>query len=118
MVMQILDDMRQEKCVYWEPKGTDSFGNPINRNPRELDVRWEERLQVIKTDDGRTVMSKATVYYDSDETKLQVSGKLAYGTLGELASTNPKCEETAFEILKLDRIPTIEADQFLRIAYL
>jgi hypothetical protein len=124
--MDILEDMRVQWAVYWPPgplsdEATRTFGEPV-----ELLVRWEEVTEMFLDRQGNEQVSKSKVYVGEDLTELGVlwlSPAVADNSVGsglaELVSeSDPFANPKAYEIRRFDRIPTLDGDEFLRIAYL
>lgn len=114
--MRIIQKMLRQCCWYWAPNGHDLYGKQIFWPPVELQCRWEDSLQEVVTHQGQTVMSVAKVYTACD---VVVGGSLSLLVPGEPAAPlDPADARGAFEIKRFDKVPTLKADQFLRVAYL
>lgn len=114
--MDILDDMRRQRAVYWPPAEINEFGKIGYGPPQEIRVRWEGVNEAFVTPAGQTLQSKAKVYPGQD---LELQGYLWLGKASQLTdSANPKGNPDAYEIKRFDKIPTVDADDFLRVAYL
>lgn len=106
-----------QSAVYWPPSGElTKFGVPILGDPVELDVRWEDAVEEVITAEGTTRMSKAKAIVDRD---MLVGGVLM---LGDLESTtdleDPKENDDSGEILRFEKMPNFDGDEFLRTVYL
>lgn len=114
--MDILDDMRRQKAVYWPPGGFDDFGKVSYGDPQEIRVRWEDINEAFTTPGGQTLQSRAKVYAGQD---LELQGYLWLGRKSQLTdAAHPKNNENAYEIKRFDKLPTVDGDEFLRTAYL
>lgn len=117
--MRILDTMRRQKAVYWDPAGTDETGRKGYAAPVELRVRWEDVQEMFTDKNGSQSVSKAKVYPGED---LDLQGVLWHGALASLTSTtDPFLNPGASEIRGWSKLPTARPkseDDALRIAYL
>jgi hypothetical protein len=117
--------MLKMRAVYWDPlPDTDEFGNKVFAAPVEIKCRWEERVQEYSTGTNQTMLSNAVVYVDRD---LRVKGVLkklervdgVWQGLDSLVSQdNPFANEGAWEVNRFDKLPTMDARQYVRTAYL
>ena len=114
--MQIITKMLRGKCVYWPHCGDDEFGQPTFGEVVELRCRWEDTVRQIPLADGRTVMSQAKVYVESD---VAVGGVLLQKAIVDVEDFYvPFNNCGAFEIMKFDKLPTLKYTQYLRTAWL
>jgi hypothetical protein len=115
--MRFLNTVRRETATYWPPLGHNEFGEPTFGNARELRVRWDDQTGVFVNDRGETQVSKARVIAGED---LEKGGVLWLGSLSAAQGTggDPFANENAFQIQNMAKIPTIRADDFLRMAFL
>lgn len=117
MPMRILDTMRQQKAVYWEPSGTDDYGNPKYSDPIELKVRWEDTAAEYLDKGGETAVSRSKIMMKDEHLKLD--GILWKGKLADLIDdVNPYANPGASEINQLSEIPTLKADEMFVVAWL
>ena len=123
MTMEIIDTSRKQTAVYWALADSDSggiayddYGQPQYTDPVELTVRWTNKVMEFITPDGAIQQSQATVTTGSD---VSVGGVLMLGEITDITDENsPKENDGAWEIKRFDKVPTLDADQFYRKAYL
>jgi len=117
--MQLLKKMLRQTAVYWNLSALefDNYGQPIPTTPVEIKVRWEDVGEEFLDAAGTLQLSRAKVYVDRD---VKVGGILMLGELdsGVMDLINVKENENAWEIRRFEKLPTIKATQFLRIAFL
>jgi len=116
--MRLLKKMLKQTAVYWPLTSVefDGYGQPVPSTPIEIKVRWEDVCEEFLDANGTMQLSKAKVYVDRD---VEVGGILM---LGELSSgvdeSNPKENDDAWEIRRVEKLPTLNAKEFLRTIYL
>lgn len=118
--MRILKKMRKQTAVYWAPTGNDRYGQHTFGPAQELappnGVRWEDMSEEFIDATGRTAISKSNVYTGID---VQVGGFFFNGPLSAVVDqVNPANNPGCFEILQFQKIPTLKANDNLRIAIL
>lgn len=106
--------MRKQTAVLWVQSGTDKRGQPTYDAPVQITCRWDDCHELVKDDEGETLMSSATVYTSVDTKK---KDQLLLGTLESGMGNDPRAEG-AREVWKFEKIPNFRATEFLRIAYL
>ena len=112
----IIRHLIKEKVVYWAPSGVDDYGNPAFSTPVEIDARWEDTVEQFVDIEGDQQMSRAKVYCLTD---LEVQGILLLGSLTtSVDQVNPRSNDGAWEIRRVDKQPNIRATEFLRTAWL
>lgn len=127
--MDILEDMRQQRAVYWPPMPPTRHGQKTYDTPVELLVRWEQTGEVFLDRDGNQQVSRAMVYVGDDVLELGVlwlSTKTLDDSegsaLGELTDeSDPFLNPGAYEIRRFEKMPTLDGaldDEYLRCAYL
>jgi len=114
--MRILNKMRRQQCVYWAPTAPDPYGQPQYADPIQLRVRWTDK-EAIDTKEGTSRITSTTkVYTDQD---LLIDGLLMLGTLDDVQEGKPRAANPmARPIQDFNKIPTLKADDFVRVAYL
>jgi hypothetical protein len=117
--VEIIDDMRQQTAVYWPPAGRDDYNRMAYGAPRELRVRWVDTTETVLNTKGQTKVSKSKVYVGED---VQEDGVLWPGKLADVPAerlADPlRGNFGAWEISAFKRVPDLDAEDFLRIAYL
>ena len=58
----MISEALNQKATLWKPEGTDAFGEPDWSDPIHLMVRWEDKKEVVKDDEGNEVTSNAIIY--------------------------------------------------------
>jgi len=110
--------MRKQKAVYWSltSTGFDDYGQPIPSTPIEIKCRWEDVSEEFLDGNGTVQLSRARVYVDRD---VEIGGVLMLGELDSgVDESNPKENDNAWEIRRVEKLPTLKATQFLRTCYL
>lgn len=121
-----IEDFIVKKCkqtaVYWGDPVGDGYGGMSfgSMYPIEIDCRWEDKNEIFKSSNGKEYTSRSIVYVTID---LDEQGYLYLGSLDDFESgqdlTNPKTISNTFEILRFDKIPSLNnSDQCMRKAYL
>ena len=111
-----LEEFLNQTAVYWAKAGVDGYGHPTFSNPVEIKCRWEDTINEVVDASGTTVLSKTKVLVDRDVT---VGGVLCLGDLDSgMSSENVEDYDDAYEIKVFGKIPDIDAQEFLRTAYL
>jgi len=114
--MRIITKMLKQTAVWWSLSGTDGYGQPTVGIPIEIKVRWEDVGEEFLDGDGTMQLSRAKVFVDRD---VEVGGVLMLGKLdGSVDQANPKANDGAWEIRRVEKLPTLNAKQFLRTVYL
>jgi hypothetical protein len=105
-----LATIRPHKAVYWGKPTPDGYGGRVFSEPREVDVRWEERGVIFVDATGQEQVSQAVVVMGELPV---VGGYLWRGTESQLASeelADPNNLLDAFEIRGHRGIPSIRGD--------
>lgn len=112
-----------QTAVYWPPESTESAGDAFNNYgqpqvslPSEVSVRWTDKNEEFISLQGTSLISRAVVLVDQD---VEVGGILMLGEMVDLnSSLDIKDNDNAWEIKRVDKIPDIDAEDFLVKAYL
>lgn len=100
-------------CTYWAKSGVDVYGKPTYAAPVTLACRWEDKSELVRTPDGREVVSSSIVY---------PAGELVVGSwlaLGDQTSTATPAEYgDAHEIIARGKSPDLRATTILYKAWL
>lgn len=113
--MRIITRMRKQKAVWWKRTTPNEFGAFSFEEPVEIMCRWEEAVGQVLGSAGEMVPSKTMVYVDRD---MSIGDKLKLGEEDSDTPSDPKDDPLAYEIQGWQKIPTLRATQFLRIATL
>lgn len=70
-----------QTAVYWGNPRPDGYGGFIYDEPREIRVRWDDKIQVIESADGAEIISSAQLLVTED---LELEGVLWLGKLEDL----------------------------------
>jgi hypothetical protein len=100
----------KQTATLWTKGALDAYGNPTWSTPVAIKVRWEETRQKTMDAKGNTIISNAVVYAMNDI----VPGSYLY--LGSSSASSPP--STAWEVKAFNKIPSLKADKFERIAFL
>lgn len=108
-----------QTAVYWEFDVADGFGGNTFKDPVEVSVRWEDKVELLRDETGKEIVSRATILTPID---LKVQSILWLGTLEDLTESqkeDPLSVQGAGPILKFDRVPMIfSTTVFVKTAYL
>jgi len=125
MGMRIIRTMRRQKAVYWGNPSSDGRGGVQVDLPVEIDCRWVDTNEQVRTANGEEVTSMSKVYSDRD---LEIGGFLRLGTIADLNGVeDPEELDDAHEIIKFEKLPVLKvrtdgldpnADEYLRTAWL
>lgn len=113
----------KQTAVYWPPgseetggRDFDDYGKSLFSTPVEISCRWDDVNEEILLSDGERVMSRATVIVDRE---VKLRGVLCLGTEAEMTDLiNPKKNEGAYEIRRVDKNPDIDGRDTLVRAFL
>lgn len=126
----IISKMRKQNAIYWPPGKAGDYGKQIPGALRELircvgvsnyRVRWEDKVEEFVDDMGTIHRSKAMVFVPImwDGTELEVGGYLWLGDRENLTDEiDPQKNKGAREVKRMDILPNIKSNAFLRTAYL
>lgn len=98
----------KQTITYWAPGAPDGFGGKAYNAPTNIKGRWEDRVQNIMDNSGQETVSNATVYLSSD---VAVHGYLFNGNS---TASSPVGLSGAYEIKRVDKTPTLNAQYFER----
>lgn len=116
---QFLARACKQPAVYWGTPRSNGRGGFTYATPIEIQVLWNDRIQVLSVDEGDKIISRAFVYVLQD---VDVEGLLYKGTLASLTTiqkTTPASIENGICIIKrFENYPGIGASDFVRIAFL
>ena len=107
-----------QKAVYWGTPVTDGYGKLTFSVPVEIDVRWEDKMELFLTFNGKEKLSQAVIY---SETDMDIDGYLYLGLLSELSTaekTNPLLEVTAYPIKQFKKSPDLTGSIYVRKTWL
>lgn len=107
-----------QKAVYWGTPVTDGYGKLTFGTPVEVDVRWEAKMELFLSFNGKEELSQAIIY---SETDMDVDGYLYLGLLSELSTaekTNPLLEVNAYPIKQFKKTPDITGETYVRKSWL
>ncbi len=96
-----------DTAVYWGTPIPDRHGQMGFAAPVEIKCLWLEVEELVRTDDGKEIISNASVYVIQD---LGKNGMLYHGTLADLSAgeeADPKTVVDAYEIKRFVKTPSI-----------
>jgi len=118
-IEKFLKKLSVQTAVYWGAPVNDGYGGYTYSTPVEIAVRWEGSTKVITTTKGTEYVSRAEVIVNQD---VDEEGYLHLGTLSDLTEAqkaDPKLVNSAWKIMKFDKIPMIfKDDEFVRKVFL
>lgn len=106
------DDM-PHTATYWALTGVDGFNKPTYANPVTLACRWQNKAELVRTPEGREVVSASVIY---PEYEVLVGGCLALGD--QTATADPQTLAAANEIISVGSSPDLDDDYTLWKAWL
>jgi hypothetical protein len=109
--------------VYWPPgseetggRDYDDYGKPLYAQAVEIDCRWDDKTEEMIMGDGTRDLSRAEVIVDRE---VLIRGVLLLGELSDVGDLdNPKKNEGAYEIRRVDMNPDSDAEETLIRAFL
>ena len=105
-----------QTAVYWGAPLNDGYGGYGWEEPREISCRWESSTRVILDSTGKEIIPQAEVQVAED---LEEHGMLLLGELDDLdsAQADDPVEAGAREIVRFDKVPTLDGLYFYRKAF-
>lgn len=103
----MIDDMLNQTATYWAPGAYDAFGQPALVAPAQLACRWQSKTDLIRTPQGREVVSSAVVYPAS----AIVTGGWMY--LGASVAADPRVLAGAYEVLNVGASPDLDDETLI-----
>jgi len=107
-----------QTAVYWPPGSEDSggvdyddYGVPQYATAYEISCRWDDATEEMVLADGTRDLSQAQVIVDQD---VSVRGVLCLGELTDMDDlTDPKSNDGAYEIRRVEKNPDIDGEDTL-----
>ena len=122
--MSIITRCQKGTCVYWPPgseasalgRDFDDYGKPLYGDPIEMTCRWDDTSEEFIGKDGTRQISRAIVITQYDT---KIGGVLFNGELSSVTDLDdPKNNDNAWEIMRVDRTPKLNYSEYLYEAYL
>lgn len=125
-----IEDVLNQRAVYWHFEGVGNDGRPLLIDPIEIVCRYEQVTETyINRITNQPEMSRSKVFCDRDLLERGViwippdSGvNLAEGgALAQLVTDDPERafeNPGAYEIQRFDKLPNFDGDEFVRLAFL
>jgi len=110
--MSFLTMYLNQVTTWWRKTGTDGFGNVTFAPPVPLPCRWEDSSRLITNAEGQQIPSRSRVWLDRDIS----IGDWLY--LGNSSTTDPQDVDMAFIVQDFRKVPSLDATDFERLAYL
>ncbi len=111
-MLDFLTAFHKQKATYWAKGASDGFGGYTFVAPVSLDVRWEEKNELVINDKGEQVVSHARVFVDRD---LDMEG---YLLLGASTTADPRTVDGTYRILEIRKTPGLDGVTFERKVFL
>ena len=105
-----MSHLYRDYATYWEPDVPDMHGGSTYKAPRHLRVIWEDRVQLIVTEEGNELQSQARVFALQD---LVTNGWLLHDVVNDAAPPS-----NARRILAFHKIRRLYGDGYERKAFL
>jgi len=99
-------------ATYWTPGEYDGYGGRVFGTPVSVRVRWEDKVELVKDNKGEEFNARANVFVEID---VEVGGYLFHGVS---PAADPTTVEGAFEIGAFEKIPSLNALEFVRKAFI
>ena len=121
--MGYLDNLATMFCkqdaVYWGNPTQTGTGAFTFDDPVEIQVRWDDKQELVIDDKGNEVVSRASVMVKQD---VDLGGMLMLGTIDDIDSGlygDPYSLDNAFRIIAFTKIPApMKTDDFYRSVHL
>lgn len=113
-----------QPAVYWAPEGADGYGGIRYSAPREVKVRWEDKVTKVSDGRGEEIISRAVVLSPD---VMEERGMLWLGSFQDLEAvkgkgasrSHPAMLDDAYDIKRVDKTPLYRsATKFVRRVYL
>jgi hypothetical protein len=118
-ILKFIEKVCVQTIVYWAPLGSDGYGGTIYADPIERKVRWDDVTEIIKTNDGEDVVTRAKLMVVDDYT---YKGMVYLGRIQDLTIVerkDPRSIINAYEIKSNPKTPLFRSStQFVREIYL
>jgi hypothetical protein len=96
----------KQAAVYWANPTDDGYGGRTFDAPVEIKCRWDDREQLLSTDEGEKIISRAVVWLSAD---CNVNGVMWKGTLAQLTTAQKASPVKELEniclIKRMERYP-------------
>jgi hypothetical protein len=118
-ISAMLNRTCKQTCIYWGSPVNDGYGGKDFTDPIEILCRWEDKVQLIRLDDGSEISSRAIVYVLQD---VDIEGMMFLGELTDLSSAeegDPISVDGAYVIKKFEKSPSLgSTTEFVRKVWL
>lgn len=108
-----MDLKLNQQATYWADAGSDEYGDRTFSSPALLNVRWEDRTDIVIMAQGEEISSKAVVFVSQ---AVDIGGYLALGN--QTGSADPTDVEGAYIIRGYEALPDLDGEEFVRKAIL
>ena len=107
-----ISSLLYQTLTYWAPLANTGYGKRGYAAPVTIDGRWEDRQELFIDPAGEEKLSHAKAFANDD---VELNGYLYLGTS---AAADPTSVDGALEIRQFKKIPSVDADEFLRTIWL
>ena len=108
--------MLNQRAVYWPPLPPDDNGAPTWDAPVEVVCRWQDIAVNFVLPNGEIGTSSAIVFLERDVAE---QGVMLLGRLASVTNpSDPKSNVGAWEVKRVNKTPSLGANQFLRKVFL
>lgn len=105
--------------VYWGSPTFDNDGSTSFAEPVELKCLWVEKIELVRDEKGKEIVSRARVYVNQD---LEENGMVYRGEVADLTveqKLNPVSLGSAYEVLVFTKTPSlVTPEEYNRVAYI
>lgn len=115
--MSFPNDNLKQYAIYWGSPVGDGQGGYTYADAVEIACRWENSSRLLRAADGSQLVARAEVQVSQD---LDDEGMLKLGRLNDLDSdeTDDPVEAGAWQIVRFDKVPTLDGLSYYRKAWL
>lgn len=99
--MSLITAFYLQIATFWELTGVDGENQPQFALPIQLNVRWEDRTDYLRTKQGEQITSRSRVFVPQT---IKVGDYLFLGTNAE---TDPRTVVNAYRVLDYREIPDL-----------
>lgn len=132
--MEVLDRLNQT-ATYWPPLFADGYGGyrlsppsitytgtgtdtgtaTEDVSPEALPCRWDDKTEAVLNAQGEEVLSRAQVMFAE---AVEEGGYLFFGASADAPDDPSLGDNLAFKIIRVVKTPTIDAEDFIWVAFL
>ena len=108
--MDIQTSKLNQTAIYWAKSGQNGYGTYTYELPIEIECRWENKTEFVKSSKGEEVLSSAKVFVDRE---IDFEGFLQLGTVEVSTPDSPENEQLAYSVIRFDDMPNVKGSERL-----